>query len=559
MYLELTRRCSVPANQTIWEWLFHSPESSLSGPENAGTGCFTDVHTKEKLTHRDIKRHSTSLSVALTSRFSLCEGDVILLYGKNTIWYPVVTLSAARLGAIACGVSPEYNVEELSYSLTISRAKCIFTSLNCLANALESAKQCNIPQENVILLECSDSSQEDIRGLVQQGSSRHDALQAQSFEIPKGKTNADICAFLCFSSGTTGLPKAVMISHANVIAQCLQIQQITPRNHTKILAALPFYHITGIVHQLHFPMRLNAEVYVLPSYNLDTLLKAVSTYEVKELLIVPPILIQLVRGQADLARYDLSRIERFSSGAAPLSQEILNLLEQKFPGTGFKQAYGMTESCSAITSHPPSKYAYKFADKVGMLVASTEVKIVHPDTGAECNVDEAGEIWARGPQVAMGYLGNPKATAETFDKDGFLHTGDIGRFDDQGMLSIVDRIKDMIKVNGIGVAPAELENVLLGHPAVSDAAVCGVPDQRAGERPKAFVVVKSSARDNAEVAEQLIQHVKSRKTRHKWIAEIEIVPNIPKSASGKILRRQLGTRPGQKHAIFHDNTLKAKI
>lgn len=531
----------------------------MSEPEDAGTGSFTDVHTKEIFTHRDIKRHATSLSVALTSRFGLDEGDVILLYSKNTIWYPVVTLAAARLGAIACGVSPEYNVDELSYSLKTSRARCIFTSANGLINAMESAKQCNIPQENVILLDSSESSQADIRGLIQQGSSKKEARQTRPFQIPKGKTNAEICAFLCFSSGTTGLPKAVMISHANVIAQCLQVQQITPRNHTKILAALPFYHITGIVHQLHLPMLLNAQVYVLPSYNLHTLLEAVSIYKVRELLIVPPILIQLVRGQADLSRYDLSHVERFSSGAAPLSREILSLLEQKFPGTGFKQAYGMTESCSAITSHPPSKYAYKYADKVGTLVASTEVKVVHPDTGAECGINEAGEIWARGPQVAMGYLGNPQATAETFDKDGFLHTGDIGKFDADGMLSIVDRIKDIIKVNGIGVAPAELENVLLGHPAVSDAAVCGVPDDRAGERPRGFVVVKSSPRKNEEVAQDIIQYVKIRKARHKWIAEIEIVPNIPKSASGKILRRQLGTTSGQKDAIFRDKTLRAKI
>lgn len=527
--------------------------------EDAGTGGFTNVHTKENLTHRDIKRHSTSLSVALTTRFRLGEGDAILLYSNNTIWYPVVTLSAARLGAIACGVSPEYNVEELSYSLRTSRAKCIFTSPNGLANALKSAKQCNIPEENVILLEPSESGRADVRGLIQQVSSEKEALQAQPFQIPKGKTNTDICAFLCFSSGTTGLPKAVMISHANVIAQCLQVQQITPRNLTKILAALPFYHITGIVHQLHVPILLNAQVYVLPSFSLPKLLEAVSTYEVKELLLVPPILIQLVRGQADLTRYDLSKIERFSSGAAPLSQEILNLLEQKFPGTGFKQGYGMTESCSVITAHPPSKYAYKYAHKVGMVVASTEVKVVHPDTGAECGVDEPGEIWARGPQVAMGYLGNPKATAETFDKDGFLHTGDIGQFDGEGWLSIIDRIKDMIKVNGIGVAPAELENVLLGHPAVSDAAVCGILDDRTGERPKAFVVVKPSPRENSEVAEDLIQYVKTRKARHKWIAEVEIVSIIPKSPSGKILRRKLGNKSGQKGAVFRDKQLRAKM
>lgn len=219
----------------------------------------------------------------------------------------------------------------------------------------------------------------------------------------------------------------------------------------------------------------------------------------------------------------------------------------------------MTESCSVITAHPPSKYVYKYADKVGMLVASTEVKVVHPDTGAECDINEAGEIWARGPQVAMGYLGNPQATAKTFDKNGFLHTGDIGKFDGEGMLSIIDRIKDMIKVNGIGVAPAELENVLLGHPAVSDAAVCGIPDNRAGERPKAFVVVKSSPRENAEVAEQLIEYVKTRKARHKWIAEVEVVPTIPKSASGKILRRQLATKSGQNGATFRDRSRRAKI
>jgi acyl-CoA synthetase (AMP-forming)/AMP-acid ligase II len=142
--------------------------------------------------------------------------------------------------------------------------------------------------------------------------------------------------------------------------------------------------------------------------------------------------------------------------------------------------------------------------------------------------------------MAMGYLDNPKATRETFDKDGFLHTGDIGHFDDEGLLSITDRLKEMIKVKGIGVAPAELENILLGHPHVNDVAVCGIPDERAGERPKAFVVLKSEeALRPIEAAREIFEHVKKEKARYKWLKEIEIVSMIPKSPAGKVLRRKL--------------------
>ncbi|KAF7555605.1 hypothetical protein G7Z17_g2035 [Cylindrodendrum hubeiense] len=551
----------LPKNVSLWSWLFESPHSCFSKLPQHSIQGFTDVFTKNHVSFQDLKSHATHLSTALKTLYGLQEGDVVIIYSRNSIWYPVATLAAIRIGAVACGVSPEYNVEELSYTLRVSKAKFIFTTVELADRAYASAANSGIRKENVVLLDGEGSSIQTIQTLVSKAQALGEAATVPRYEIPRGKLNSDICASLCFSSGTTGLPKAVMISHGNIIAQCLQVQQITPSDHNKMLAALPFYHITGIVHQMHLPISTNAHVYVLPKFTLDTLLSTVAEYKVKELLMVPPILIRLVREDAIVSKYDLSHIVRFSSGAAPLSQEILALLEKKFPGTGFKQGYGMTESCSVITAHPPSKYAYKFGNRVGMVVASTEVRIVDPVTGKDCGVGEAGEVWARGPQVTMGYLDNPKETAESFDKDGFLHTGDIGKFDTEGFLSITDRMKEMIKVKGIAVAPAELENLLLGHASVSDVAICGIPDDRAGERPKAFVVLKPSHASSPEKEGlALIQYVKANKARHKAVVEVEIVSEIPKSPAGKILRRKLREASGSAvNVIVRDEPTKAKL
>lgn len=473
----------------------------------------------------------------------------------------MVTLSAVRVGAVACGVSPEYTVDELSFSLKLSKTKVVFTTEELLDKATAAADKLGLERNNIFLLDGQTGSQQRIQDLIQDGLQLASLRETKVYRIPDGKTSHDINAFICFSSGTTGLPKAVMISHGNIVAQCLQVMQMTPPDHDKVLAALPFNHITGIVHQLHLPIALNANTYVLGRFDFESLLRTVADNKIKELLVVPPILIRMVRQPEVVAQYDLSHVKRFSSGAAPLSKEILIMLERQFPEAGFKQGYGMTESCSAICAHPPSKYAFKYADKVGMIVASTELQIVHPETGNICGVGEAGEIWARGPQVVKGYYDNPTATAETFTAEGFLRTGDIGYIDDEGLLSITDRMKEMIKVKGIGVAPAELENLLLGHPAVWDCAVCGITDERAGERPKAFVVLHQTHQTRQEQASfQLFDFVRANKARHKALVEIEIVETIPKSPSGKILRKQLrGPRKGKSGAVYRDNNTRSKI
>ncbi|KAK0384327.1 hypothetical protein NLU13_8414 [Sarocladium strictum] len=559
----------VPENLTLWSWLLDSSHSCLAQSPASQVQGFTDATTGEHMSFSDLRTHTIHLSTTLSRDYGLKEGQVISIFSRNSIWYPVITLSAVRIGAVACGVSPDYTVDELAFTLQLSKAQLLFTTKDLKDGAVRAAAKAGIPEKNVILLDGESDNTSTapspltVRDLIKSGQAYGPNGQTAAYKLPAGKSAAEICALLCFSSGTTGLPKAIMISHSNIMAQCLQIQQITPSDHRRILAALPFYHITGIVHQLHLPILLNANVYILPKFTLDGMLETVARHKIVEMLIVPPILIRIVREPEVVSKYDLTHVKRFSSGAAPLSREVLDLLEKQFPGTGFKQGYGMTESCSAITAHPPSHYSYHYADRVGMAVPSTEVRVVNPDTGKDCATGEAGEVWARGPQIAMGYLDNPKATAETFRSDGFLRTGDIGRIDQDGMLRITDRMKEMIKVKGIGVAPAELENTLLGHPAVKDVAVCGIPDERAGERPKAFVVLKvePTSRDEVEAAARdLIEHVKGNKARHKWVREVEIVESIPKSAAGKILRRKLrDTSKTSSNVVVKDEPVRAKI
>ncbi|KAL8851949.1 MAG: hypothetical protein Q9221_003160 [Calogaya cf. arnoldii] len=526
---------TIPTDLTIWDWLFDSPYSPLA--RDGPIAGYTNAITGERVDYSQVKAYTTYLSTALVKKYGFGEGETVALFSPNTIWYPVAMLGVLRAGGVMSGASPAYNVEEMTYALKTANAKFLMTIPSSMDVAVAAARKAGIPKDQIFLLEGNVDGHTTMKQLLEIGESYGREGQVSSFKIPQGKQNKDVCGLLSFSSGTTGLPKAVMIAHLNVIAQSLQIQPITPSDHDKVLAVLPCFHITALNHALHLPVLLNAEVYMLPAFTMKDMLDVTVKYKIKELLIVPPILIRLVRDPI-VDQYDISHLRRFSTGAAPISEEIIQLLQKKFPQTKFKQGYGMTESCSCITAHPPSKYDYKYAHAVGTLIPCTEAKIIDLD-GNELGINEPGEVLARGPQVVMGYLNNPKATAETFDRNGWLHTGDQGFIDEEGLLTITDRIKEMIKVKGIGVAPAELEDLLLGHPEVEDTAVLGLHDDYSGERPKAYVVPKQGVAGDEALGKRLIEYVKEQKTRHKWVTEVEFVEEIPKSDSGKILRRVL--------------------
>lgn len=255
------------------------------------------------------------------------------------------------------------------------------------------------------------------------------------------------------------------------------------------------------------------------------------------------LLIRLVNDPV-AAKYDLPHVQQFNTGAAPLAKEIIDKLAVRFGHIRIRQAWGMTESTSAITLTPPAHQTYDNAHTVGKVVPETVVKIIDPEYQGEgekvLGVGESGEVLAKGPQVTMGYYNRPEATAESYDSEGFLHTGDVGYVREDGFLIIHDRLKEMIKVKGVGIAPAELEDLLLGHPLVSDAAVIGIADPYAGEVPKAFVTLADPSKAGPESVRTLIDFVKQKKSRPKWLAGgIEFVDSVPKSASGKVLRRVL--------------------
>ncbi|KAF9733243.1 hypothetical protein PMIN06_009443 [Paraphaeosphaeria minitans] len=549
----------LPTELTDWDWLFDSKYSPINKvPPNELNG-FQNAVTKERVSWLDVKKYSAYISTALFKRYGLREGETISLLSQNTVWYPVAMFAGLRAGAKISGASPAYNVEEMAFALKRADAKILMTTPGSMEVAIKSAEAAGLPKSNIFLLEGELPGYTTVQELIKIGQSYGEQGQTPAFKLPPRKNNKDVCGFLSFSSGTTGLPKAVMISHQNVIAQCLQTEQITPNTHKKIMAVLPLFHITGLVHQMYLPILLNAEVIMLPQFTMEGMLNIIVEYQLSELLLVPPILIRLVRDPI-VDKYDLSHVTRFSSGAAPLSEEIIQLLQKKFPNTGFKQGYGMTESCSCITAHPPDKYAYKYAHSGGAVCASTEVKILKED-GTEGEMGEVGEVLARGPQVVMGYLNNEIATRDTFDEDGFLHTGDQGLIDEEGMIHITDRIKELIKVKGIGVAPAELEDLLLGHDKVEDVAVMGILDEYSGELPKAFVKLKDGVQSNTAVGKELIGFVKENKVRHKWVKEIEFIPEIPKSASGKILRRVLRDKEksGKDRGVVVKDEARAKL
>ena len=303
--------------------------------------------------------------------------------------------------------------------------------------------------------------------------------------------------------------------------------------------------VTGTWRFCHYPIFLNGDAVMLPTFTMQAMLQAIVHFRIEELILVPPILLRLTRDPV-VNQFDLRNVKRWTSGAAPISPEVLKSLEQRFPWTGFRQGYGATEA-ACIAAQPPTHYDWKYGVSVGMLLSNTVAKVVDA-RGNELGPGQTGEILAKGPQVAMGYLDNKKATTDSFGSDGFYHTGDAGYFDDEGLIYIKDRIKEMIKVKGFQVPPAELEDLLLGHEIVDDCAVISRPDEYAGELPKAYVVLKSDVPMTDVAGHSLLEYVREKKARYKWLAEVEFTDKIPKSPAGKLLRRVLQEREKEREA-----------
>ncbi|EGU81589.1 hypothetical protein FOPG_09185 [Fusarium oxysporum f. sp. conglutinans race 2 54008] len=530
-------------NPSIWQWIFEGDELLLgqttsADPALSQTRGFHDSATGEFLSFHDLKSIATIVSTILHREYDVRPGQKIAIIGQNSIWYPVAMLAASRLGAVVTLLPPGSMRDDLMYFLGTSKTALVFTDEGTVDEVTAACKAIGLSAKNILRFDGSKDETNSLQNLRQRGESLYPSSYTKSWE-PK-YYEASPCAFLSWSSGTTGKPKAVQISHANVISQLRQISALTPPNRRRtVLGVLPFYHITGLVHLLHLPIVLEQQMVIMAKFDMKQMMETVVRFKCDELWLVPPLLIRLLNDKSAQG-YDLSFVKQFNTGAAPLADQVIAQLARKFPTVAVRQAWGMTETTSCLTVTPPNLSTWSNASKVGKLVPGTEIRVVDPDTGEDVAAGNVGEIWAKGPQVTMGYLDRPEETAASYLEDGFFKTGDLGSIDNERFITIHDRIKEMIKVRGHAVAPAELEDLLHGHPKVKDAAIIGIPDDYSGETPRAFVVLAGGVHGRPEVVKELQEFVAARKAKHKRLSGgVEFMDQIPKSPSGKILRRVL--------------------
>ena len=491
-------------------------------PEFGGKAALIDGVTGATMSYDDLASGIRRAAGGLTER-GFGKGDVLAIYSPNTITYPVAFHGTAHAGGVVTTVNPLYTSGELAKQLRDAGARFLITAGPFLDKAREAAADAGGIEEIFTF----DGAP---------GTTPFSAL-LESEELEKGPEidpATDLVA-LPYSSGTTGVAKGVMLTHRNLVANMAQIFgteslcRVLDEDDT-LIAVLPFFHIYGLLVIMTAALARGAAVVVLPRFDLAQFLGAIQEYGVTFAHLVPPIVIALAKHPM-VSEYDLSSLQGINSGAAPLGEDMARQVEERL-GCVVAQGYGLTET-SPVTHMAPSKQRGDASHAtIGPCLPNTEVRIVDVETGEDLGPGERGEIWIRGPQVMAGYLNQPEATAATIDEDGWLHTGDIGYVDENTFCHVVDRVKELIKFKGFQVAPAELEALLLTHPQIRDVAVVRSPDEEAGEVPKAFVVG-----DGALTAEDVMSFVAERVSPHKKIRRVEFVDQIPKAASGKILRR----------------------
>ncbi|MFF3754564.1 4-coumarate--CoA ligase family protein [Streptomyces sp. NPDC002018] len=479
------------------------------------------------LTYAQLDVFHRRIAAALTDA-GVRKGDVLALHSPNTVVYPAVFYAATRAGASVTTAHPLSTAEELATQLRDSAARWIVTVSALLDVARRSAELVGGIEEIFV---CDRAVGH--RSVLDMARS---TAPAPAVAFDPGE---DIAA-LPYSSGTTGVPKGVMLTHRSIATNLAQLEPVVPMGPgDRILAVLPFFHIYGLTALMNAPLRHGATVVVLPRFDLDQFLGAIEKYRVNGLYVAPPIVLALAKHPA-VAQYDLSSLEYVLSAAAPLDARLAAACSARLNLPPVRQAYGMTE-LSPGTHAVPLAAVDPPPGAVGKLLPSTEMRVVAlDDPDRDVDPGTEGEILLRGPQVMKGYLGRPEATADMIDADGWVHTGDVGRTDADGWLFVVDRVKELIKYHGFQVAPADLEALLLTHDAIADAAVIGVLDEDGDEVPKAYIVRRPGA---AALTEGEVRaFVAERVAPYKKVRRVEFVASVPRAASGKILRRELRDR-----------------
>jgi acyl-CoA synthetase (AMP-forming)/AMP-acid ligase II len=442
-------------------------------------------------------------------------GDTIAVWAPNMPPWAACALAAMRVGAAVTGINPSWTVDEASAQLGDAGVRTIITTPPLVQPA---ARLVGGPGVVVI----GESF----------GATPLSQVLAGDYPAVPPATDEDAIALLPYSSGTTGLPKAVPLSHANLVTSVRQVAAVAGFNgHDTVLALAPYFHVLGSVVMMAVPLAVGAKVVTVPQFDPRLVLDVIERYRVTATAVPPPVAAYLARHPA-VAERDLSSVQLIAVGGAAFPESVHRELAARLPRCVIGQGWGLTETTAGVCV--PDRGNPSPPGTVGRLLPNTELTVVDPDTGQPVGAGQRGELWVRGPQVMAGYRNMAQATSEILDSRGWLHTGDVGYVDADGNVVIVDRLKELIKVDGYQVAPAELEAVLVTHPAIADAAVIGRTDERHGEVPVAYVVATGDLDPDA-VRSWLAERV----APYKRVADVIAVDSLPRTPSGKLLRRLL--------------------
>ena len=502
----------IPYGEMLWE-------SAQRFPEKVAV-----IFQGQKISYRELDGLVNSFANAL-AKLGVRKGDRVALYMANRPEYVICVYGIARLGAVFSPMNPTYKEGEIEHQIHDAEASVLVVQESLYPVVKLVRQRLNSIKEIIVVGQRAEPGVHLFRDLLRQSSPKHPPQVLVSWPD-------DIVA-LPYSSGTTGLPKGVMLTHQNLVANNIQFissGRITEQD--TLLIFLPFYHIYGIM-LMGGGLYAGATLVIMEVFDLERSLVLSQQYGVTLYYAVPPILVAL-DNYANLAQFALPHLRYIMVGAAPLAPEVGQRVQEKLH-VAVVQGYGLTEASPVTHLNPVDQGRIKL-DAVGLAVPNQEQKIVDLESGErEVGIGEVGELLVKGPHVMRGYWRAPEETNRTI-RDGWLATGDMARMDHEGYVYIVDRKKEMIKYKGFSVAPAEVEAVIFQHPSVADCAVIGKPDAEAGEIPKALVILRMG---EALTPEALIEFVEGRIAGYKKVREVEFVAAIPKTASGKILRRLL--------------------
>jgi len=478
----------------------------------------------KKMAIKEIDTLSDKLATALAD-LGVKKGNTVALYMWNSPEFIIAFFGALKAGATVTALNPSFKEKDAKYQLDDSESMTVI-----------------VDDGQYPVIKSIRSELPRLKNVIVVGEKKHpethlfkELIEKYPPNPPKVEiTPKKDLAVIQYTAGTTGLPKGCMLMHYNIVSNMFQLALTHGMEGTRediVLAHLPFYHIYGMTTLICASVCFGLSIVIQKRFEFEEFLELIQKFKVTIVGTVMPVLTLLTQMPELLKQYDLSSLRYISSGATPMVPETARKF-QELTGVTVTQGYGLSETSPVTHTNPLRQIKI---ESVGPPIPDTLQKIVDVETGTkELPPGEVGEIIIRGPQVMIGYWKRPEETAEAI-RNGWFYTGDIGKIDEDGYLYVVDRKKETIKYMGFTIGPAELEAVLLEHPAVGDCAVVGTPDPVAGEIPKAYVLLRGGAKATEE---ELIKFVADRVAGYKKIKEVEFVDMIPRSLAGKVLRRE---------------------